>query len=322
MIRNYLNYIGSKDRYMPLINKFLEETRRQGSKTLVDLFCGSAVVGVNELPHFDYVICNDKCEEIIALHTWVQENSIESLLQSIDDCIAQYDLSKTNKDGFLELREHYNSGRSQAINPVELFCLITHSFNYSLHTNKDGQYNVPFGANKSSFNKSLREKLIQYKAQLEKHPNKLTFSNEAFEYWVNQKSDNKVTYFVDPPYSTSISKHPYRVGNIKWTEQQDRDLLNSLKKLSDEGNYFVLTNVYENNGLVNNLLQDWVKKEGFTCYEVTSVDYANCSYQRKNNGTTKEVIITNLKNLRFLKQEGVDKLYNIVYDNTGERDSV
>lgn len=302
MIRNYLNYIGSKDRYMPTIDKFLLETKRLGSKTLVDLFCGSAVVGINELPNFDYVICNDKCEEVIALHTWVQENSIEALLQSIDDCIAQYDLSKTNKEGFLELREHYNSSRSLGINPAELFCLITHSFNYSLHTNKDGQYNVPFGANKSSFNKSLREKLIQYKAQIEKYPNKLTFANETFEYWVDTKKDNKVTYFVDPPYSTSISKHPYRVGNIKWTEQHDIALMSSLKKLADEGHYFILTNVYENNGLVNKLLQDWVEKEDYTCYVVTSVDYANSSYQRKNNGATKEVIVTNLKDLSFLKK--------------------
>ena len=59
-------------------------------------------------------------------------------------------------------------------------------------------------------------------------------------------------------------------------------------------NLFIFTNVIENNGAVNLPLKNWIKENKYICTPV-EVSYEGCNYQRKNNGKTKEVIITNFK---------------------------
>lgn len=289
MIKNYLNYIGSKDRYLSLIMKFIEKgSQLHKGARLIDLFCGSAVVGINSLNYFNLVACNDACEELIKIHKWVQNTPKEFMFSQIDACIQTYGLSKTNKEGFLKLREDYNT--LEAVDPIRLFCLIMHSYNYSLHLNKKGGYNVPFGANRSSFNSSLATKLDIFKDEMDKNPRKLVFLSQDFEDVMLMSTPQETVLFVDPPYSASISKHPYRVGSLKWTEDEDRRLFKALDTWVKQGGSFIFTNVLENNGISNRPLIEWSQK-----YIVTPVDveYKNCSYQRKNNGETKEVIISN-----------------------------
>ena len=43
-INNCFNYVGSKDRILPTIDNNLDKNK----KYLIDVFCGSGVVGVNE----------------------------------------------------------------------------------------------------------------------------------------------------------------------------------------------------------------------------------------------------------------------------------
>ena len=51
IVNNYLNYVGSKDRYISQILKFIERgSTLTGGNQLIDLFCGSAVVGLNSAP--------------------------------------------------------------------------------------------------------------------------------------------------------------------------------------------------------------------------------------------------------------------------------
>ena len=296
IVNNYLNYIGSKDRYLPQILEFIEagvaQLGKKSNTQLIDMFCGSAVVGLNAAKYVDQVLCVDACKEVITLHKWVQQApSAEGLLADVDIVVSNYSLNKTNKEGFLRLREDYNTMVGQgAINPRWLYALITHSFNYSLQTNKKGEYNVPFGKDRSSFNNSLRKKLSNWKNELDKHEYFAFDCGDFREY----KRFTKSILFVDPPYSASISKHPYRIGNIKWTEEEDRKLFEYLDYMNDRGNLFVFTNVTENNGATNRPLLNWIKEHKYVCTPV-SVDYEGCNYQRKNNGKTNEVIITNFK---------------------------
>lgn len=294
IVNNYLNYIGSKDRYLPQILKFIEKgASLTGGTHLVDLFCGSAVVGLNAAKYFKDVRCVDACKEVITLHKWVQEtDNSEQLLAMVDNLIAVKGLSKENKDAYLKLREEYNelAVNNHAISPLMLYGLITHSFNYSLHTNKKGGYNVPFGSNRSSFNKKLRQKLKNWKDYLDT-TNNIEFVCSDFRDIIRSE---KTVFFVDPPYSASISKHPYRVGNIKWGAEEDRMLMKYLEYVDNEDNLFVFTNVIENNGVINTALAYWITDNGFHVTPV-NIDYDNCNYQRKNNGKAKEVIITNFK---------------------------
>lgn len=70
IINNYLNYIGSKDRYLPQLRALLERASElTGGERLIDLFCGSAVVGINSTDLFKQIMNNDKCEELIKFIT-------------------------------------------------------------------------------------------------------------------------------------------------------------------------------------------------------------------------------------------------------------
>lgn len=293
MLRNYLNYAGSKDRYYPEIRKHLVIAKR---KYMIDMFTGGGSVAFNSLDLFEgNIYAYDKNEDLIKIHKWIQTRAIEEVLTDIYTIIDMYGLNKTNKDGFLKLRDDYNNQVRKGIKNIPmLYCLVTHSFNYSLHTNSKGEFNAPSGATRSYFSTALKKKIMQYKAELDKYPkNKLvyeakdTLSNDNYPVPINE-----TVFFVDPPYSAALSKHPYRVAGVKWDESADRKLLDILSNINNNQGMFVFTNVLENNGVSNILLQKWVENNDFFMYTVR-VDYTNSSYQRKNYGTTKEVIITN-----------------------------
>jgi site-specific DNA-adenine methylase len=233
---------------------------------------------------------NDACVPLMKMHYWIWNNSINVILKNVREIISRYQLSKDNKEGFLRLRHDYNEGILR--NEPALFCLIMHAFNYSLHLNNAGEFNAPSGAGRSYFNPSLENKLVQAHKEIEKYMEDINtnvqFYNMDFEK-VYRTTGNNV-YFVDPPYSATISKQPYRVGGLRWTEDHDRRLFALLDSINARGDLFVFTNCMVNNGVHNLPLENWAPK--YTLHPVR-VDYTNSSYQRKNAGETQEVIITN-----------------------------
>lgn len=301
---NYLNYIGSKDRYLPQILDLLKKAQEKlDADILVDLFCGSAVVAMNAKDYFKKTICYDACEPLIAIHKWLQgTESGESAAQEIDNLVKAFGLSKDDKENFIKLRSTWNTLRTALgqLNPAMLYCLVTHSYNYSFHFNKKGEYNAPSGATRSSFNSSLRKKMINWKDKMENGSsisfNALDFRKVFTDEWAYLTvGDNlKTVFFIDPPYSASVSKHPYRNPLLKWDEDEDRELIKYLDMLNDKGHIFVFTNVLVNNGITNVILKNWIAEKGYRVVPV-SIDYNNCSYQRRNEGNTEEVIITNLQ---------------------------
>ena len=300
MLRNYLNYAGSKDRYYPLIRDFLERAVEGLEKpSLVDMFCGSGVVSFNSLDLFNTVGAFDGCKELIKIHEWALSD--RDVIGEIRDIINRYALSKSNKEGFLQLRENYNKRvvDEGIIAPAELYCLITHSFNYSLHLNKKGEFNAPSGAGRSYFSASLENKLLQVREYVHKYDkDHLLFINQGLQGWRGFITTtvsagiglSNTVFFVDPPYSASVSKHPYRVGQLKWGDEEDRELFKILDMIHSHKGKFVFTNVFHNNGVENRLLQGWSTK--YKVFHV-GVDYSNCNYQRFNKGDTDEVIIYN-----------------------------
>lgn len=300
-----MNYSGSKDRIYPILRTYLEQAigkKGKKHKYLVDMFAGSGTVAFNSLDLFDTIIGVEKCAELVKIHNWIIYYPLSQILEEIDNIIATYDLSKDNKDGFLTLRARYNEDVAEhAFDPAKLYCLITHAYNYQLHTNKKGEFNAPSGAGRSWFNPSLRQKLINMKNHISeqvkyengKFNKRLFFTggdSMDFVHCFKAKSFEDVVYYVDPPYSACISKHPYRVGNIRWTEDEDRKLFDCLDYIHSNNGKFIFSNVIRNNGVQNIPLQRWAGSYNLHPIEV---DYENCSYQRKNNGKTEEVIITN-----------------------------
>lgn len=76
--------------------------------TFVDLFGGGFNVGINV--NADHIIYNDICEQVVGFLRYLQGSNIEEVLQKIDSYIDKYELTKENKEGYLQFREEYNTG--------------------------------------------------------------------------------------------------------------------------------------------------------------------------------------------------------------------
>lgn len=290
MLNNCFNYIGSKDRLFSVIDKNLDKSK----KNFIDVFCGSGVVGTNELNNYDRVVMNDMCWQVIDTLKFFRDNDYSKVIHDIERVIYDYNLSKTNKEGYLKLREDYNADPFLRLvfEPAMFYCLVTHSFNYSIHINSKGKFSVPFGANKSYFNPSLREKLEGFQWELRQNKNKITFKTESFDKLLldAKKVAKDSMFYLDPPYLSSDDSYSriYYLG--KWDEDKERKLYNCLDEINECGGSFLLSNVIENNGKWNKILDEWSKK--YNVLEV-SASYESCNYQRKNEGKTKEVLVRN-----------------------------
>ena len=292
MINNCFNYVGSKDRIFPLIDKNLDKSK----SILVDLFCGSGVVGINELYNYSRIVLNDACWQVIETLKFLRDNEFVKVRNDIERVVKKYDLSLTNKEGFLKLREDFNEEPYLRLvfKPAMFYCLATHSFNYNIHLNKKGQFSVPSGATRCYLNSSLKAKLEAFQWEIHENKDKITLKSEQFADLINSadKIIPKAVFYVDPPYLSSDDSYSRIQYLGKWNEDKERLLYKSLDVINEKGGSFLLSNVLENNGKWNRILEEWSSK-----YEVVDVStsYENCNYQRKNAGNTKEIMVRNYK---------------------------
>lgn len=290
MIKNCFNYMGSKDRLLPLIDENLDKSK----KNFIDLFCGSGVVGINELPNYKNIMLNDACWQMTETLKFFRDNSYEKVIGSIEKYIKKYKLAIDNKEGYLELREAYNADPYLRLvfDPAMFYCLATHSFNYNIHINSSGKFSVPAGYMRCYFNKNLRAHLEAFQWEIHENKDRIAIKNEDFKSLVSkaEKIIHNSMFYADPPYFSSDSSYEriYYLG--KWDEPKEKSLLKVLDYIHEKGGSFLLSNVLENNGEMNYILKDWCKK--YNVIEVPS-DYSNCNYQRKNKGKTTEILVRN-----------------------------
>ena len=282
--------MGSKDRILPVIDDNLDKSK----KNFIDLFCGSGVVGVNELYNYERIILNDACWQMTETLKYLRDNDFDKVITEIEKYIKIYKLSKDNKEGYLKLREDFNTEPYMQLvfDPAMFYCLATHSFNYNIHINSSGKFSVPSGYRKCYFNKNIRNNLEMFQWELHENKNRIAIKNEDYLALIN-KAERVISnsmFYVDPPYYSSDSSYEriYYLG--KWDEPKERALYKALDYINEKGGSFLLSNVIENNGETNEILKDWCRK-----YEVIKVssDFTNCNYQRKNKGNTKEVLVRN-----------------------------
>lgn len=288
-IKSPLNYVGSKYKILSQILPLFPEN----ISTFVDLFGGGCNVGIN-IDNCDKIIYNDNNRYVTDILRMFKIHSIEYILENIEDLIDKYKLSKTNKNGFIELRKDYNLDPYDIYKPTMLYVLICYSFNYQIRFNSKGEYNMPFGMNRSSFNPSLREKLIKFVEEL--HKKDILILNMEFEDMLLEYEFNQNDFiYIDPPYLNSSTSYNedrgVKTGNeieIKgWSEEKENDLLWYLDKLNEEGIRFALSN---NLKYENPILNEWKNK--YNIYYLNS-DYSNCNYQKKDKSKDIEVLITN-----------------------------
>lgn len=277
LAKSPLNYVGGKYKLLPQILPLFP----RDINTFVDVFAGGGNVAVNV--DAKYTVINDKQAEVIALLEYLYSRDINELLTELDGIIEEYGLSKTNAEGFSRLRTDYNNGRRSE---MMFYALVTHAFNNQIRFNGKGEYNMPFGKNRSSFNPKLRERFIEFHETLDRRSayfDSVDFRNINYE----ELGANDLVY-CDPPYLISTAAYNEQGG---WTTQDEKDLLALLDELNERGVRFALSNVLTHKGNVNEILTEWSRK--YTVHKL-NYNYANCNYQTKQSaGDTLEVLVTN-----------------------------
>jgi len=271
-----MNYTGGKFKLLPQIKSIFPKE----IDTFVDVFSGGLNIGLNVKAN--KVLANDSLYQVIEIYEMLQKMSGIEAKEKILEVVHKYNLDKQNKEGFLKLRENYNKGDKQ---PYNLYALITHAFNNQIRFNKKGEYNMPFGKGRSSFNNSLQKRLVEFTDAID---NRFIFMSKDFrELDLSGLGKQDLVYF-DPPYLISTATYNENDG---WGEKEEYDLLNMLDSLDNKGVRFALSNVLVHNNERNNNLIEWSKK--YNVYDISS-DYTNASYQKKNRiNNTKEVLVTN-----------------------------
>ena len=278
LIKSPLNYTGGKYKLLPQILPYFPND----INTFIDLFAGGCNVGINIKAN--NIICNDSNKVVIDLmHDWNRLSS-EQALKILEQTINKYNLSKTNEEGFKNIRQDYNDGnKSWNI----FYAMLTNAFNYQIRFSKQGNYNMPFGRNRSSFNPTLKKNFIKYIDKLNNI--NISFTNDDFRDLKIDSLNNNDFVYCDPPYLISCASYNEQDG---WNKDCEKDLLNLLDSLNNKGIKFALSNVLENKGKSNDILKDWCKKYNTIHLNNT---YGNCNYHAKNksNNTTDEVLIIN-----------------------------
>lgn len=276
-IKSPLNYTGGKYKLLNQILPLFPED----INTFVDLFTGGCNVAINV--NANRIIANDLCSEVISVYEGIQNGTTEENIRMIEETINEYSLSKENKEGYLELRSYYNEGNKDW---YIFYTLIAYAFNNQIRFNKKGEFNIPFGKDRSDFNPALKQKFRDFSDAI--HNKNIRFTNYDFrKLSVDKLKENDFVY-LDPPYL--ITDATYNMG---WNEEAEKDLLSLCDKLNEKGIKFAISNVLEHNGSKNEILIEWSKKYNIN---YLNYNYSNCNYHKKDNGHKSiEVLITNYK---------------------------
>ena len=278
MIKSPLNYVGGKYKLLPqLLPLFPKEIG-----TFYDLFGGGFNVGVNV--EAERHIYNDKLHPVTNLLLDMYQNDISILLENIDEYIADYGLSKTNKEGYLRLRSDYNEIPEPFRPSCALYALLAHSFNNQVRFNGAGEFNQSFG--KREFNPTLRKRFVAFVDKLQTLD--VRFYSKDFREFEVDAFDKRDFIIVTPPYLLSLATYNENGG---WTERDEKDLYTFLNGIGGEVKW-AMSNVLETKGERHSLLESWVRKSGYKIHYLNA-DYSNSNHQRKSRAPDVEILVTN-----------------------------
>ena len=282
-VKGPLNYTGGKHKLLPqILPLFPKEIN-----TFVDLFCGGGNVTVNV--EAKRIIGNDSEKHVIGIYQYLKTHNIDEIICQIEEIVKYYSLTLENAEGFNKLRSDYNNPQYNNYDTnIMLYVLICFSFNHQFRFNSKGEFNMPFGKDRSRWNDAMKKNLINFqKAITDKD---ILFINKDFrELKLTNLNSNDFVY-CDPPYLITCATYNEKDG---WNEQCERNLLELLDRLNENNVKFALSNVLFSKGKTNDILIEWSEK-----YNVHHLDYtySNCSYHTKDK-TSKpdEVLITNYR---------------------------
>lgn len=280
-IKSPLNYNGNKYKLLPQILPLFPNK----ISTFVDLFGGSGAVSLNTSA--EHVIYNDIIPYIGNILNGIKElEYINSFIENtLHRTISYYGLSKTNKEGFENLRADYNSGKKDW---WVLYLLMCYSFNNQFRFNNNHQYNSSFGWYKSCFSNITEQKLLKAKEELDDLD--IVFTHYSFEDFDFSDFDENDFVYLDPPYFNSIGN--YNDGK-RGFKDWDLTIENKMRELLVSLNTQNVKWALSNNLKCNDSLFKWAKDNSFRIYYLDE-SYSNSNYHKKDKQSKDiEVLITN-----------------------------
>lgn len=289
-VKSPMNYTGGKYKLLHQIEPLFPED----INLFVDLFTGGGNIAVNVKAN--KIVANDCEENIIGIYqTFQKYDNVDELIGQIEEIIKTYGLTIDNMETYNKFRNDYNSLKTSQGNysplssyniNILLYVLICYSFNHQYRFNSKGEFNMPFGKERSQWNENMKNNLINFHRQIKEKD--IVFLNKDFRQLKVDKLGINDFVYCDPPYLITCATYNEKDG---WNQECEEDLLNLLDELNTKKIKFALSNVLYSKGKTNDLLIEWSKK-----YNVHHLDYTyqNCNYHTKDKtNKSDEVLITN-----------------------------
>ena len=275
VVQSPLNYTGSKTKMVPFIKKHLPSG---DFHTFVDIFGGGFNVGINiEAKTIIYNDINPFVKDLIQSFSL---NTQEYLLY-ITQMIEKYQLAPDYKDGYLALRDTYNSLPIAKRDPRMLYTLILYGFQQQIRFNSNHEFNNPCGSR--WFNDCLQSKFVTF-ARCIKDKN-VVFANCSFEKLLDNITSDVFVY-ADPPYRATLGVYnDGKRGFEGWTLNHEQELCNFLDTINQKGTKFMLSYVLQVDDFYNNEIAEWANRNN---YKIIEVDTTQGRYNNR-----KEVLIIN-----------------------------
>lgn len=300
-IKSPFNYTGGKYKLLKQILPLFPNK----TDLFIDLFSGGCNVGINvNSANKKFIDFNSRLIELLNVF---KEFEIDTVLSGIESIIKAYGLSDSssfgydyfgcvssdgltdyNRQKFLNLRNDYNSMQyeNQSFKKnIMLYTLIVFGFNNQIRFNQKGSFNIPVG--KRDFNSKIRNNLIAFLKNIK--GSKVEFINADFKSLTVDDFKGAFVY-ADPPYLITNAAYNEQGG---WTENCEYQLYKLLDSLNKNKISFALSNVIENKGIKNTILENWIINNDYKIHYL-DMNYNNSNYQIKDRSQkTVEVLITN-----------------------------
>ncbi len=269
VIKSPLNYTGSKYCIFDEICKVMPKH----ISTFIDAMGGAFNVGANIVA--DKVIYNEFLPHTFNIIKILLNDNKQDLIKKVENIIKEFNLQKSDKQAYLNLRNNYNANKDI----YKLFVLHMYCFQNQLRFNSKLEFNTPVG--NCSYNETLVERILKF---IPKTPN-FELLNLSYEEIDLKYLDKDTVFYFDPPYFiTSATYNDGKRGFIGWDSDEETRLLDYITSLHLKGYKFVLSNVIYHNELTNNILADWINTHKFFIKNIDNVGSKN---------SRDEVLITN-----------------------------
>lgn len=284
LVKSPLNYMGNKFKQLPqLLQIFPKQI-----DNFIDLFTGGGDVAANVSANKVYA--SDINAPVIEILQEFQNKSLEEVMAYIDHRIEEFNLSKTNEEGYLNYRKLYNTAGSGYDTPLDLFTITRFSFNQLIRFNNKMEFNSAFGKNRSSFNDIMRNNTIAFHGNIKD----IIFESKDFRAFDLSKLSTNDFLYIDPPYL--IANADYNAGRtakLSWDVLDEKALQEFLDTANSLGLKWGMSNFIKHKSNVNELTQNWAFENNYNIYNIKA-DYSKLTTKAERVAEpTLEVLITN-----------------------------